>query len=55
MVQKPLPPGLVTYDNLKDEGVAPRKGKATSDGSVHTIEQVAAAAWIIATGTEHQI
>ena len=45
----------MTYENLKDHGVAPCKGKAASNGSVHTREQVAAAAWIIATGTEHQI
>ena len=43
------------HDNLKDHGSAPCKGKAASDGSVHTREQVAAAAWFIATGTEHQI
>ena len=55
MVQKPLPPGLVTYDNLKDHGLAPCKGNAANNSFVHTREQVAAAAWIIATGTEHQI
>ena len=53
--QKLLPPGLVTYDNLRDHGSAPCKGKAANDGSVHVREQVAAAAWVIATGTEHQI
>ena len=54
-VQKPLPPGLVTHDNLKDHGSEPCKGKAASNGSVHTREQVAAAAWVITNGTEHQI
>ena len=50
-----LTPSLVTYDNLLDGGSAPRKGKATSDGSLHLREQVAAAAWVIATSTEHHI
>ena len=58
-VQQLLPPGLVTYDNLQEHlqehGRAPAKGKATSDGPVYQREQVAAAAWVIATGTEHQI
>ena len=49
------PPGLVTYDNILDGGLAPRKGKAASDGSVNLREQVAVTAWVIATGTEHQI
>ena len=30
-------------------------GKAASNGSVYQREQVAAAAWVIAIGTEHQI
>ena len=49
----------MTYDNLQERlqrhGTAPTKGKAASDGSVYQREQVAAAAWVIATGTEHQI
>ena len=53
-----LPPGLVTYDNLaeclRDRDTTPEKEKAASDGSGYDREQIAAAAWIIATGTEHQ-
>ena len=48
-----LPPRLVTYDNILTRGSSPRKGKAASDGSVHLRGQVAAAACVIATGTEH--
>ena len=48
---KPLPPRRMTYDNLQEEGAEPRKGKVASDGSVHLKQQVAAAAWLIASGT----
>ena len=53
------PPGLATYDNLQERlqrhGTAPTRGKAAGNGSVYQREQVVAAAWVIATGTEHQI
>ena len=51
--QEPAPPGHVTHDNLGQ--VDGSKLVVGSDGSVHLVQQTAAAAWLIAKGPDQHL
>ena len=43
------------YNNLLKSGDYIDVGKVASDGSVHLVQQIAAAAWIVASGTKYSM
>ena len=53
--QPPAPPGHMIHNNLLESGDYIDVGKVASDGLVYFIQQRAAAAWIVAYGTECSI
>ena len=53
--QPPAPPGYIIFNNFLESGDYIDVWKVASDGSVHLVQQTAAAAWVVASGTDYSM